>query len=178
AILQARYANYRPNAQFQRWLAERSGGNALFITQYLNTLEEDGIVSPQTGEFKARFESVRVPNSAFSVVEERIRRLDDDARELLRYASVEGATFTVMVLAETAGVPPLKLLSRLRLIAEKHGVIKSLGKQRLYARESTAYQFTNVLLQRALYESLEDEERESLHASVFRVLEGDLDASK
>lgn len=177
AMLRARYTRYHENDQFERWLAERSGGNALFITQYLATLEEDGIVSPQTGEFQARFDSVRVPTSAFSVVEERIRRLDDDARELLRYASVEGATFTVMVLAETAGIPPLKLLQKLRLIAEKHGVIKSLGKQRLYARESTAYQFSNVLLQRALYESLEDEEREALHASVFRVLEADLESA-
>src|SRR5205085_1461422 len=82
ALLVARYSNYRENPQFERWLAERSGGNALFITQYLNTLEEDGIVSPQTGEFKARFESVRVPTSSFSVVEERIRRLDDESREL------------------------------------------------------------------------------------------------
>lgn len=176
ALLHDRYSSYHENDKFEHWLAERSGGNALFITQYLATLEEDGIVSPQTGEFKARFDSVRVPTSAFSVVEERIRRLDDDARELLRYASVEGATFTVMVLSETAEVPPLKLLQRLRLIAEKHGVIKSLGKQRLYARESTAYQFTNVLLQHALYESLEDEERETLHASVFRVLEADLES--
>jgi len=171
ALLRARYSSYPESDHFERWLAERSGGNPLFITQYLATLEEDGIVSPQTGEFKARFDSVRVPTSAFSVVEERIRRLDDEARELLRYASVEGATFTAAVLSTVADVPRLKLLQRLRLIADKHGVIRSLGKQRIYASDSTAYQFTNVLVQRALYESLEDEEREDLHARTFRARE-------
>jgi tetratricopeptide (TPR) repeat protein len=173
ALLRARYANYRENLQFQRWLAERSGGNALFITQYLNTLEEDGIVSPQTGEFKARFDSVRVPTSSVSVVEERIRRLDDDSRELLRAASVEGATFTVAVLSELLEIPRLKLLPKLRLIAEHHGVIRSLGKQVIYASETTAYQFTNILMQRALYESLEDEERDALHARVFATVKHD-----
>src|SRR5262249_13716376 len=99
ALLRARYSRYQENRPFERWLAERSGGNALFMTQYLATLEEDGIIEPQTGELRERFEAVRVPTSALSVVQERIRRLDDDARELLRYASVEGATFTVAVLA-------------------------------------------------------------------------------
>jgi tetratricopeptide (TPR) repeat protein len=173
ALLHSRYANYRANPQFQSWLAERSGGNALFITQYINTLEEDGIVNPQTGEFKARFDSVRVPTSSLSVVEERIRRLDDDAREILRAASVEGATFTVAVLAALLEMPRLKLLAKLRLIAEHHGVIRSLGKQILYASESTAYQFTNALMQSALYESLEDEERDALHARVFAAVKQD-----
>lgn len=172
-LLRTRYSRYQDNDPFERWLVERSGGNALFITQYLSTLEEDGIVGEQTGELKARFESVRVPTTAFSVVEERIRRLDDDSKELLRYASVEGATFTLAVLAAMADVPKLKLLGRLRVLAEKHGVIGSLGKQRLYASESTTYQFANVLMQRALYESLEEEEREFLHARVFGAIKDD-----
>jgi tetratricopeptide (TPR) repeat protein len=172
-LLVGRYSNYRENPQFQKWLAERSGGNVLFITQYLNTLEEDGIVSPQTGEFKARFDSVRVPTSSVSVVEERIRRLDDESRELLRAASVEGATFTVNVLSALVDTPKLKLLPKLRLIAEKHEVIRSLGKQRIYASESTAWQFCNTLMQRTLYESLEEEEREALHARVFAAIKED-----
>jgi tetratricopeptide (TPR) repeat protein len=176
AMLRERYSRYEENDDFRRWLAERSGGNALFITQYLNTLEEDGIVSPQTGEFLARFDAVRVPNSASSVVEERIRRLDDDDRELLRYASVEGVTFTSAVLARMSETPRLKLLQRLRLIADKHGVIKSLGKQHLYgANDLTAYQFTNVVLQGALYDSLEEEEKEELHARVFTALKDEWD---
>ena len=172
-LLRARYTRYQGSRDFERWLAERSGGNALFVTQYLSTLEEDGILSAQTGELKARFDTVRVPTTALSVVEERIRRLDDDARELLRYASVEGATFTTSVLSSIVELPRLKLLQRLRLIAEKHGVIKCLGRQRIYASESTAYQFTNALMQRALYEGLEDEERDELHARIFATIKGD-----
>jgi tetratricopeptide (TPR) repeat protein len=177
ALLRARYSRYQDSDPFERWLVERSGGNALFITQYLATLEEDGIVGAQTGELKARFEAMRAPTSAFSVVEERIRRLDDDSRELLRYASVEGATFTVAVLASLTEATNLKLLARLRLLAEKHGVITSLGKDRIYASATTTYQFTNVLMQRALYESLEDEEREQLHTMIFASIHEDWEAA-
>jgi len=172
-VLRERYPRYQGNKEFERWLAERSGGNSLFITQYLSTLEEDGIVDETTGEFNARFDSVRVPTSAFSVVEERIRRLDDDSRELLRYASVEGATFTASVLSALTDLPKLKLLQKVRLIAEKHGVVKSLGKQRIYASETTAFQFSNVVMQSALYGTLEEEEREELHARIFKAIKED-----
>jgi tetratricopeptide (TPR) repeat protein len=173
ALLRERYAHYQGKADFARWLTERSGGNALFVTQYLKTLEEDRVVCGDTGEFLGRYENVRVPTSAFSVVEERIRRLDDESLDLLRYASVEGATFTVSILSALAGIPRLRLIQKLRAIADQHGVIRSLGKQRIYANESTTFQFTNVLLQRALLESLEDEERAELHGLVFDKIKED-----
>ncbi len=176
-LLKERYARYQGAKDFERWLAERSGGNALFVTQYLATLEEDGIVDPQTGALKARFENVRVPTTAFSVIEERTRRLDEESRELLRYASVEGATFTVAVLSALAEVPKLKLLQKLRLIGEKYGVIRCLGKQCIYASESTAYQFSDSLMQRAMYEGLGEEEREELHQRIFKVVKDDFESA-
>jgi len=175
-ILRDRYTRYTGNADFEAWLAQRSGGNALFISQYLSTLEEDGILS-STGQLLARFDKVRVPTTAFSVIEERIHRLDDESKELLRYASVEGTTFTASVLSALTEIPKLKLLQKLRLIAEKHAVIKSLGKERIYARETTAFQFTNVLMQRALYEGLEEEERDELHSRIFRSIKDEITAS-
>ena len=177
SLLRERYTRYQGSKDFERWLAERSGGNALFVTQYLSTLEEDGIVDAQSGELKARFDNVRVPTTAFSVIEERTRRLDEESRELLRYASVEGATFTVAVLSALAEVPKLKLLQKLRLVAEKYGVIKCIGKQRIYASESTAYQFTDSLMQRAMYEGLEEEERDELHHRIFTSIKQDFEQS-
>jgi predicted ATPase len=170
ALLRARYEHYENNDEFEEWLAKVSGGNALFITQFLNTLEEDGIVSPKNGRFQNQYENVRVPKSAYAVVQERIRRLSEDAKELLRYASVEGDTFTAFVLSKLTEVPTLKILQKLRIIEDTHRVVRSLGKQRFYAHESTAYQFVHVLLQRAMYESLEIEERELLHEAIFFVL--------
>ena len=170
ALLRKRYELYENNDEFEEWLARVSGGNALFITQFLNTLEEDGIVSPKNGQFQNQYENVRVPKSAYAVVQERIRRLSEDAKELLRYASVEGDTFTAFVLSKLTEVPTLKILQKLRIIEDTHRVVRSLGKQKYYAHESTAYQFVHVLLQRAMYESLEVEERELLHEAIFFVL--------
>lgn len=177
SLLRARYEHYENNDEFEEWLARVSGGNALFITQFLNTLEEDGIVSPKNGKFQNQYENVRVPKSAYAVVQERIRRLSEDAKELLRYASVEGDTFTAFVLSKLTEIPTLKILQKLRIIEDTHRVVRSLGKQRFYAHESTAYQFVHVLLQRAMYESLEIEERELLHEAIFFVLKEEWDSA-
>lgn len=170
AMLRSRYPKYESNERFEEWLVRTGGGNALFISQFLITLAEDGFVDPETGAAHEGYESIRVPSSAQAVVKERIRRLSEDARELLRYASVEGDTFTSSVLSKITELPQLKLLQRLRLLEESHKIIKALGKQRIYTRETSAFQFGHVLLHKAMYDDLGEEERELLHEAVLEVL--------
>jgi predicted ATPase len=177
-LLRQRYASYEPNERFEAWLVRTSDGNALFISQFIHTLEEDGLVDRETGAARDGFESIRVPSSAQAVVKERIRRLSEDAREMLRYASVEGDTFTAAVLSRITELPQLKLLQRLRLLEETHRIIRSLGKQRIYARETSAFQFGHVLLHKAMYEDLGEEERELLHEAVLDVLKEEWETAR
>jgi tetratricopeptide (TPR) repeat protein len=175
SLLLSRYAGYRSNEDFERWLIDVSGGNALFITQYLRSLEDDGVISHTTGSIDVKYESVKVPQSAYSVVQERIRRLSDEARDILRYASVEGPAFTSFVLAHLLDQPVLPVLQKLRNIREKNGDIESLGIQRVYTRATTVMQFTHRLLQKALYDGLEDEECGILHDRIITLLKGELE---
>lgn len=174
-LLRRRYSNYIDNDEFEEWLVRASDGNALFITQFLDTLEENGSIDRHTGEVFDAYRSAEVPGSARAVLEERIRRLGDDSRELLRYASVEGDLFTTQILGRVSEIPALKLLQRLRMIEEKHRLLRSLGKQRVYASETTAWQFKHWLLQQVMYEGLGEEERELLHEAVLTVLQEELE---
>lgn len=178
ALLTSRFPRYERDEKFETWLVNTSSGNALFISQFLHTLEEDGYIDSETGAPKDGYESIRVPSSAQAVVKERIRRLSEDAREMLRYASVEGDTFTSLVLARITELPQLKLLQRLRLLEETHRIIRSLGKQKIYARETTSFQFSHVLLQKAMYDDLGEEERELLHEAVLDVLKEEWETAR
>lgn len=169
-LLRDRYPNYQNSDPFEEWLAAVSDGNALFITQFLKTLEEDGVVDRAKGAIIGNYHEAHIPQSISAVLGERIRRMSEETRELLRYASVEGDIFTSAVLARVTEVPQLKLLQKLRLIEQTHQAVKALGKQRVYAEETTAYRFVHALMHKLMYESLGDEERELLHEMIFTVL--------
>jgi predicted ATPase len=178
ALLRSRYPNYRNDDRFEEWMARISDGNALFITQYLTTLEEDGYIDRAAGTIRDDFEETMVPTSIQAVLRERLRRLDEESSELLRYASVEGEIFTSMVLSVVTELPALKLLQRLRRIEDRSQIVRTLGRQRVYASETTAYQFAHTLMQRLQYESLGDEERQLLHEAVLGVLKNEWELAR
>ncbi|MBC8146061.1 MAG: AAA family ATPase, partial [bacterium] len=170
ALLNSRYPGHRNDDDFKEWLTRISNGNPLFVTQYLATLEEDGFVDAVSGEIRNGYQSVTPPASANAVIEERVRRLSSEMRELLRYASVEGDTFTSTVLGRVLELPQLKLLQRLRLIEESHTLVRALGRQRIYSNEMNAWRFTHILVQRALYDGLDPDERRMIHEIALGVL--------
>lgn len=169
-LIAERCAGYAANSDFERWIARISGGNPLFITQFLATLEADGYLDPVTGTITNGYESVAVPPTAAAVIDERLRRLPSDMRELLRYASVEGETFTSLVLTRITELNRLKVLQQLRLIEEMHALIRSLGARRIYATETPSWSFAHTLVQRSLYSGLHVDERLMIHEIVLDAL--------
>ncbi|MCU0329707.1 MAG: tetratricopeptide repeat protein [Candidatus Kapabacteria bacterium] len=172
-LMTERYTRYAPNVAFEDWLIEKTGGVPLLITQIIRTLEEDGLVDANTGLVDPGVRTARLPSTITAVVQERLRRLTDDERDLLRYASVEGVTFTSMFLARATGMPMLKVLQTLRRIEEHHHLIICEGKRAVYESETTSFQFTHALLQDVLYGSLTQEERELLHEECIGLLVGE-----
>jgi len=178
AFLRTRYSDYVNDDPFESWLSGIAGGNPLFISHYLQTLEADGYIDPRTATIKPGYTRAPVPPSADAVVRERLRRLSEETRELLRYASVEGETFTSLVLASTSAMPQLRLLQALRLAEETHRVIVSQGRRTVYAQPTTSYRFVHLLVHDYLYKSLGDEERLALHEAVLNVLMDELKQSQ
>lgn len=166
-LLRERFPEYRGNNTLVQWLEHSSGGNMLFVTQFLSVLVEDGFLDARSAAVLKDLDLVRVPDSAHAVVSERLRRLSADERELLRYASVEGETFSAQVVSGLVEVPLLKTLQRLRLIEEEHRVIRSLGRQNLFGEEVTAWQFVHTVMQKALYDDLSEDERDILHGMLY-----------
>ncbi len=170
ALLRSRYGRTIGDADFRQWLVHVGSGNALFITQFLETLEEDGLIDGELGTVASEYRRMNPPASVGAVVGERIRRLGTDVRELLQVASVEGEVFTTDVLARLTDTPLLALLRQLRSIEQSSQTIRTLGRQRVYVTETTACEFLHSLVHQMLYDSLGDQERDLLHRAVYDVL--------
>jgi len=178
ALIQAQYPEYKIDDVLEKWLLRISDGNLLFATQFLATLEHDLYLEPRSAVLLKDLASVPIPSSANAVVVEQIRRLNPDDKEHLRYASVEGETVTAHMVSRFLDMPMIKMLQRLRVLEEQHHILRSLGKQSLYVKETTAYQFVHFLVHKTLYEDLGEEERAILHGIAADVLEEELEAAE
>lgn len=147
-------------------LHERTGGNPFFLEEVCEALREAGAVTVRDGEATAADASgaVHVPETVQGVLRTRIDRLDPEARDALRIASVMGREFTRGVLedvTETAG-DLVRALERLKA----SGLV-----QQVSIAPEPRYRFKHALTQEVAYDSLLEYQRATLHAAVGRAVE-------
>ena len=145
---------------------ERTGGNALFNEEVARSLLEEGavVVTDGQAELAGSVEELHLPDTIHAVIRARVDRLDPDAREVLRLASVIGREFTRAV------------LERLYPAAERLAAgLETLARQDLVHQmrvvPQAEYLFKHVLTQVVVYETLLLQQRKELHAQVGQAIE-------
>ena len=113
-----------------------------------------------------------LPPRVEAVIEERVSRLEDELREILTVASVEGEDFTAQVVARVQQLNERQLLPRLsRQLDKQHQLIGERGVERLDGERLFLYRFRHSLFQRHLYNGLTEIERVMMHEDVGFCLE-------
>lgn len=108
--------------------------------------------------------------SVEAIVAERLHKLNNDIRSLLMIAAAEGEMFTSHVVRQLCSHQPITIASMLRKAEMEHGLIKSLGKRRVYSTETPTYAFSNQAIYQSLEAMLGAEERELVHGSIANIL--------
>jgi tetratricopeptide (TPR) repeat protein len=154
-------------------LFRHSEGNALFITEMLRLLREDGLIQERGGTWHLdqSVDDIPLPRSVESVVVMRIDRLEADLCRALRSASPQGERFLSTVLAGVLETDELGLEERLGIAERIHRLIRSRGELELGWELATVYQFAHVLFQEILYGRLKPKERVLLHRRTGLALE-------
>jgi DNA-binding SARP family transcriptional activator len=101
------------------------------------------------------------PGTLDALLDERLARLDDTARELLPWAAALGRTFAPDVLADVASTSAAELLPALDGL-ERHGIVRPTGG---------TYDFAHDLLRQAAYRRLSEPRRRLAHLQIARVLQ-------
>lgn len=170
SYLTQRFPTVHFTPQFVEWLLQTTSGNALFITEYLNLMINEGRLSPD-GQLTGELTDLHPPASVEAVIRTRLSYLDREARDMLAYGSVEGQQFTTLVLSRLLDIKPLSLLRKLRAIEETHHLIASLGQQSVYEQQTTVYRFVHALIYHTLYNMLEAEERIEISRLLLELLD-------
>lgn len=172
------YIDTEPNRldrNFRETIFKQTKGHPLFTVELLKEMqnralliknEEDRWIQSPGLDWNA------LPARVDAVIEERISRLNEDERETLTLASVEGEEFTAEVLARLQDVEIRKLI---RLLSgdldRRHHLVVAKGMRQLKNLHLSLYLFQHILFQRYLYNNLDEVERTHLHADVGKILE-------
>jgi tetratricopeptide (TPR) repeat protein/tRNA A-37 threonylcarbamoyl transferase component Bud32 len=154
-----------PPWQLMQDVTHKSGGNPLFIEEYLKGLEASGALERKDGTvvYKPEAAATEVPKTLRGIVTARIGQLGAEARSVLRVAAVIGLRFHVDLLAQIMGMRSAALYPYLAEF-ENHGVL---------ARASLVeYAFVHDLTRDVIYDSLTYANRRELHLRVAQAVEG------
>lgn len=160
---------------FRQALLKRTGGNALFTTELIQSLREQACLSlDDDGRWvAAEVDWDTLPERTEAVLEERLSSLSEGERDLLRAASVEGTEFTAELVARVSDVNERRLIRSLeRDLGKKHGLVLTAGVERRGEQWLSHYRFVQSHVRNYLYQELAPRERMTFHAELADLLAG------
>jgi predicted ATPase/Tfp pilus assembly protein PilF len=146
-------------------ILERSEGNPYFIEEYIRVLIEQGHLQHHEGGWVVALnrdlEDVPLPSSLETLIRSRVDALPTDLKQLIQYASVIGTPFEASLLAAVAEIADIK------------GALARLESRLLVHRGSEAgrWEFSHLLFETVVYNSILKARRKTIHQKVARALE-------
>jgi predicted ATPase len=170
--------NSEPNQldeSFRDMLYLHTRGHPLYTIELLRGMQERGdLVQDQDGNWVegGALDWETLPARVEAVVAERIDRLDTPLRAALRTACVEGEVFTAEVVANIRGIEVREMVKQLSSdLDRKHQLVRAHAIERLGSRRVSRYRFRHILVQKYLYDTMDELERAYLHEDVGNILE-------
>jgi tetratricopeptide (TPR) repeat protein/predicted Ser/Thr protein kinase len=146
---------------------KKTEGNPLFMVDLVRYLRKRPTPAVWSDEIERN-----IPESLRGMIERKLEQLDDESRNVLRVAAVQGFQFDSAIIAELLVCDPAEIEDVLQSLDRVHGVLK-------FEREhqfpngvfSLRYQFVHVLYQNQLYASLSPSRRAAWSGKVAGALE-------
>ena len=172
----------RLDESFREKFFQHTKGHPLFTVEMLRNMQENGdLTLNERGEWieTSASDAEKLPARVEAVIEQRINRLDDQLRDMLSAASVEGEIFTAQVVASVLAMEERLVYHRLASeLEQRHRLVQEHSEVVLGQQHLNRYQFGHGLFQEYLYRRLSRGERRVYHGAVAAALEDVLYAGK
>ena len=147
-----------------RDVTAKSGGNPLYVEEYLKALLDAGAVEVEDGKvvYRPDVAEVEVPKTLRGIVAARVARLGPTQRHLLQVAAVVGPRFGSDVLAKVSGEDAATVAKALSVL-ERRGVVVRQG--------ASEYAFAHDLVSEVLRAGLTIDARREMHGAVASAIE-------
>ncbi len=165
--------SHQLSKEFIDYLYDITEGNPLFLTEYVKLLQEEGIIDKTENIWilTEDIKNIHPPEKVEGVIAKRIERLEDDIQEALHCASVEGEQFNSIILSRLLNWDELALLKKMKVVKKVHQLIDDLKDKGMVIQNGMMYQFIHSLVQKTLYDDLDEREKVLLHHKIAEILE-------
>ena len=146
--------------RLSHFIWESTSGRALYTESLIQALAEGGQLEEDQGivELRPGADVDTLPNDVRGLVISRVDRLNSDAREVLRVASVFGENFNEAQVAFT---------SQIRGGNSVQHILDELSELQILEEEDDGdYSFKHGVMQQALYEELTRQQRQDIHQKI------------
>jgi len=147
-----------------RDVSAKSGGNPLYLEEYLKGLTDAGALEVREGKvvYRPDVAEVEVPKTLRGIVAGRVARLGQVERQLLQIAAIVGARFSPEILTKVADVDATTVARSLSILESRALIVR---------QGTSEYGFTHELLAEVLRDGLTLEGKKQLHLAVAFALE-------
>ena len=151
------------DAGLQRALVERSGGNPLYVTEFVRLADEQGWLDRIRRE-----NDIPLPDSISAIIAARLDLLEPGDKSLLQAAAVIGRVFWSGALSFVEDLDLAEVQRRLRRLVRRE-LIRPVRRSSMQGQDE--YSFAHVLARDGAYSRLTKENRARLHEATARWLE-------
>ncbi len=151
-------------------LYRKTKGNPLFIKECVHHMIETGIISTEHCKFPYERDDFAIPELIQDVIERRILRLEDSAREVLQLGSVVGEVVPFSLLSNASNLDEFDLLDQIDLLMA--------NKLWIEDPEEEIFQFTHNMVHDIVYNGIGKWlEKKRLHLAVAEAIKNVYDES-
>lgn len=150
-------------------------GNPLFTVEMIKNMQEKGYISRNSQGALVDSQQIDwtgLPTKVEGVIEERISRLEQQLKDELAIASVEGENFTAQVIGRLQNLNERQVLKDLSAeLGKRHQLITESGEMNVGHTVLSVYKFNHALFQQYIYNDLGTSQRRLLHKEIAEALE-------
>jgi predicted ATPase/class 3 adenylate cyclase len=160
-LISAILDNDSVSVELEQFILQQSAGNPLFIEEFIYALLENNYIKKKNNQIvlTRRFDRIRIPDTIYGIVADRMDKLGLHLKQILQVASVIGQDFGYGILQAVTGVG-----DELKPLLDNLQSLDFINMKQLLPE--VTYTFKHALLQEVAYNNLLLKRRTELHAKV------------
>jgi len=153
---------------FLQWIYRESEGNPYYLKEILDVMSQEGFISlpSYTENFKERLSKMKIPSSIKEITRRRMEGLNNEEKNVLRFASLLGTEFDFNILKRAVNIGAIELADILEDLERRYLIEEVLDRD-----SEVLYRFHHYQTRRVIEHEMNRSRKKIFHNIIGEALE-------